>query len=78
MTVPRDADSPSAVTAVIAARSAADEGVPGSPPEPRFLRGLTLGVLVGAAIAGSAIWERLRHRDALLSDHRAEQDSRPG
>ena len=29
----------------------------------RFLRGLTLGALVGAAIAGSAIWERLRKRE---------------
>lgn len=29
----------------------------------RFLRGLTLGALVGAAIAGSAVWDRLRKRD---------------
>jgi hypothetical protein len=27
-----------------------------------FLRGLTIGALVGAAIAGSAIWRRLRAR----------------
>lgn len=27
-----------------------------------FLRGLTIGALVGAAIAGSAIWERARRR----------------
>jgi hypothetical protein len=27
-----------------------------------FLSGLTIGALVGAAIAGSAIWERARHR----------------
>jgi hypothetical protein len=26
-----------------------------------FLRGLSLGALVGAAIAGSAIWRRVRH-----------------
>jgi hypothetical protein len=26
-----------------------------------FLRGLSLGALVGAAIAGSAIWRRTRH-----------------
>lgn len=30
----------------------------------RFVGGLTLGALVGAAIAGSAIWDRHRHRDA--------------
>ena len=29
----------------------------------RFLRGLTLGALVGAAIAGSAVWDRLRKRE---------------
>ena len=29
-----------------------------------FLRGLTLGALIGAAIAGSAIWERRRLREA--------------
>ncbi|MEO8469199.1 MAG: hypothetical protein ABI573_05980 [Chloroflexota bacterium] len=29
----------------------------------RFLRGLTLGALVGAAIAGSAVWDRLRNRE---------------
>jgi hypothetical protein len=27
-----------------------------------FLRGLTIGALVGAAIAGSALWERARRR----------------
>jgi hypothetical protein len=27
-----------------------------------FLRGLTIGALVGAAIAGSALWERTRRR----------------
>ena len=29
-----------------------------------FLRGLSLGALIGAAIAGSAIWERRRMRQA--------------
>jgi hypothetical protein len=29
-----------------------------------FLRGLTIGVLVGAAIAGSRIWRRLLERRA--------------
>ena len=32
-----------------------------SPDSRRFLRGLALGALVGAAIAGSSIWQR-RHR----------------
>ena len=40
------------------------------PTEPstagRFLRGLTLGALVGAAIAGSAIWDRRRKHDEFL------------
>jgi len=27
-----------------------------------FLRGLTIGALVGAAIAGSALWKRTRRR----------------
>ena len=31
-----------------------------SPLAAKFLRGLSLGALVGAAIAGSAIWRRLR------------------
>ena len=29
-----------------------------------FLRGLTIGALVGAAIAGSAIWRRWRRKPA--------------
>jgi hypothetical protein len=29
-----------------------------------FIRGLALGALVGAAIAGSTIWQRRRHLDA--------------
>ncbi len=29
----------------------------------RFLRGLTLGALIGAIIAGSRIWGRLRSGD---------------
>ena len=28
----------------------------------RFLRGLTIGALVGAAIAGAAIWQRARNQ----------------
>jgi hypothetical protein len=35
-----------------------------------FLRGLSIGALVGAAIAGSAIWERSqrKHRSVLSID----------
>jgi hypothetical protein len=33
-----------------------------SPRMAVFLRGLSIGALVGAAIAGSAIWERARRR----------------
>lgn len=39
-------------------RNLADGGRRGGP----FLRGLTIGVLVGAAIAGSRIWRRLLRR----------------
>lgn len=30
------------------------------PERSRFLRGLTIGALIGAVIAGSRIWTRLR------------------
>jgi hypothetical protein len=36
-----------------------------------FLRGVTIGALVGAAIAGSALWERAVRR-------REQESSRPG
>jgi hypothetical protein len=42
-------------------RAAGDEASPDlTPLAATFLRGLSLGALVGAAIAGSAIWRRLR------------------
>ncbi len=37
-----------------------------------FMRGLTIGALVGAAIAGSALWERARRRgehESLETEH---------
>jgi hypothetical protein len=40
-----------------------------------FLRGLSLGALIGAAIAGSAIWERHRIRgraEKTAPEHRPE------
>ena len=40
-----------------------------------FLRGLSLGALIGAAIAGSAIWERRRRRATRQLD---ATDSGPG
>ena len=44
----------------------------------RFVRGLTIGALVGAAIAGSAIWRRSRRRsssDAAESESGTDQQS---
>lgn len=48
------------------ARREADDAS-GSDADPRlasFLRGVTIGALVGAAIAGSALWERAQRRRA--------------
>jgi hypothetical protein len=45
-------------------RRESDDGL-GSDTDPRlasFLRGVTIGALVGAAIAGSALWERAQRR----------------
>jgi hypothetical protein len=51
----------------VEARNAGHDGGDGSGGEtdPRlasFLRGVTIGALVGAAIAGSALWERAQRR----------------
>ena len=45
------------------------EGSNRSPVVSTFLRGVTTGALVGAAIAGSALWSRYRrkHRSAAAS-----------
>jgi hypothetical protein len=43
-------------------RRGADDDL--SPLAATFLRGLSIGTLVGAAIAGSAIWRRLRDTGA--------------
>jgi hypothetical protein len=45
---------------------AISEHFSGDQDRPSFLRGLTLGALVGAAIAGSTLWNRWRHRDPTL------------
>ena len=45
-------------------RRGSDDGSEGD-TDPRlasFLRGVTIGALVGAAIAGSALWERAQRR----------------
>jgi hypothetical protein len=39
---------------------------------PSFLRGLTLGALVGAAIAGSTLWNRWQRRKAGLVDREGD------
>lgn len=39
---------------------------------PSFLRGLTLGALVGAAIAGSTLWNRWRRRKSRVVDREAD------
>ena len=43
-------------------------------PTGRFLRGLTLGALLGAVIAGSSIWTKARARRATELPPRAEPD----
>jgi hypothetical protein len=49
-----------------AARGAAPDPSPdGDPTSSRFVRGLAIGALVGAAIAGSTIWQRHRVRDRI-------------
>jgi hypothetical protein len=40
-----------------------------------FMRGVTIGAFVGAAIAGSAIWERAHRRRADRSEAPVEPDS---
>ena len=47
---------------VAAARTAAAHDDDEAEGLARFLRGMTIGALVGAAIAGSAIWQRTRGR----------------
>ena len=47
-------------------------GADHSPIVSNFLRGLTTGALVGAAIAGSALWNRYRRSHRPPSDQGAE------
>jgi hypothetical protein len=54
------------------------DGGSGDDANPRvaaFLRGVTIGALVGAAIAGSALWERAaRRRDEATRRAEADED----
>jgi hypothetical protein len=57
----------------------ADDG-PESDADPRvaaFLRGVTIGALVGAAIAGSALWERALRRRERSARGSAEDEGTP-
>jgi len=45
-----------------ATRGSAPAGSDDGPDSSRFLRGLAIGAFVGAAIAGSTIWQRHRVR----------------
>lgn len=58
----------------------ADDG-PAGDADPRvaaFLRGVTIGALVGAAIAGSALWERaLRRRERSARGPGEDEDTPP-
>jgi hypothetical protein len=51
---------------------------PGEDPRvAQFVRGLALGALVGAAIAGSTIWQRRQSRRALPADALSDPARRP-
>jgi hypothetical protein len=54
--------TPGSIVDAISERFSANED------RPSFLQGLTLGALVGAAIAGSTLWNRWQRRKASLAD----------
>jgi hypothetical protein len=56
------ARTPASIVDAISERFSANED------RPSFLRGLTLGALVGAAIAGSTLWNRWQRRKARIDD----------
>jgi len=47
---------------------AISEKLSGNDEHPSFMRGLALGALVGAAIAGSTLWNRWHHRRDPVSE----------
>ncbi|HET9521771.1 MAG TPA: hypothetical protein VFO73_12040 [Candidatus Limnocylindrales bacterium] len=53
---------------------AAEEAVGDDPRPATFARGLAIGALVGAAIAGSTIWQR-RHARTAATASRSEPES---
>lgn len=49
-------------------------------PSGRFVRGLTLGAILGAIIAGSSLWTRARARrrmDPIAATARSKDQARP-
>ena len=54
--------TPSSIVDAISERFSPNED------RPSFLRGLTMGALVGAAIAGSTLWSRWQRRKARVAD----------
>jgi hypothetical protein len=60
--VSRKRRTPGSIVDAISERLTANED------RPSFLRGLTLGALVGAAIAGSTLWNRWQRRKARVDD----------
>jgi hypothetical protein len=50
---------------------------PSRDERPRFVEGLALGALVGAAIAGSTLWARLRESRRSSAEHESERADRP-
>jgi hypothetical protein len=57
--------TPASIVDVISERFSANDD------RPSFLQGLTLGALVGAAIAGSTLWNRWQRRKARVADAEA-------
>jgi len=57
---------PSSIIDAISERFSANED------RPSFLQGLTLGALVGAAIAGSTLWNRWQRRKARVDDREVD------
>ncbi|TAK00376.1 MAG: hypothetical protein EPO36_09130 [Chloroflexota bacterium] len=50
-------------------------GEPGGPDPSQFMRGVAIGALVGAAIAGSTLWQRRRLRGRIRREFREEGGS---
>jgi hypothetical protein len=54
---------------------AAEEAMGDDPKAITFVQGLALGALVGAAIAGSTIWQRRHAKPALSAPAASDDDS---